>query len=114
MKSRKTLLNTLLQLLVDEWGYEQVAAGLASAHRSINRAPDAQSTPSKVREKRVKPGAIEQVQGTVLEREQKELLLQLAARYEQKLFLPSVADVREFLIMMGERPVDMKDRKEAF
>jgi hypothetical protein len=41
-------------------------------------------------------------------------LLQLAERYDQKQFLPSVADVREFLIMMGERPVGMKDRQEAF
>jgi hypothetical protein len=30
------------------------------------------------------------------------------------LFLPSVADVREFLIMMGTRPIGMKDRTQAF
>lgn len=34
--------------------------------------------------------------------------------YDAKQFLPSVADVREFLIMRGERPPDMKDRKDAF
>jgi hypothetical protein len=41
-------------------------------------------------------------------------LLQLATRYDNKQFLPSVADVREFLIMIGERPTGMKDRQEAF
>ena len=40
--------------------------------------------------------------------------MQLAERYDRKRFLPSVADVREFLIMMGERPIGMKNRKEAF
>jgi hypothetical protein len=46
--------------------------------------------------------------------EKRDALLELAERYDRKQFLPSVADVREFLIMMGERPVGMKDRKEAF
>jgi hypothetical protein len=40
--------------------------------------------------------------------------LQLAVRYDSKQFLPSVADVRELLIMLGERPAGLKDRNDAF
>jgi hypothetical protein len=109
MKSRRVLLNKLLQMLVDEWGQEEVAAALAgtaisSSHRSQPRSSGEKSRLS----------AIAQIERTALEGEQREALLQLAERYDRKQFLPSVADVREFLIMMGERPIGMKDRKEAF
>ena len=116
MKSRKTLLNRLLHALIDEWGFKEVAAALASAGTAPNQALGAQSADPIIRttQKRPKPGAIEQTQQVPVEGEQKEALLHLAMRYEQKLFLPSVADVREFLIMMGEQPASMKDRKEAF
>src|SRR5206468_2862492 len=43
-----------------------------------------------------------------------ELLLQLAVRYDNKQFLPTVPDVREFLLMIGVEPEYMKDRKDAF
>src|SRR5262249_32285696 len=66
------------------------------------------------RKKKGKPNASEQVERVALQGEQRDALLLLAARYDQRLFLPSVADVREFLIMMGERPITMKDRSEAF
>lgn len=112
MKSRKALLTKLLQTLVDEWGHEDVAAALASTNVSLEgRAEGPQPRSSK---KSVRLSATEQIQRLALEREQKEVLLQLAARYDQKLFLPSVVDVREFLIMMGTRPISMKDRTQAF
>jgi hypothetical protein len=41
-------------------------------------------------------------------------MLELALRFDQRQFLPNLSDVREFLIMMGERPAAMKDRAEAF
>lgn len=113
MKSRKALLTKLLQTLVDEWGYEDVATALASTNGALSdrHAEGSTSQPSK---KRVKLSATEQIERAALEGEQKELLLQLAVRYDRKLFLPSVADVREFLIMMGTRPIGMKDRTQAF
>lgn len=116
MKSRKALLTKLLQTLVDEWGYEDVATALASTNGDLSdplvrRAEGSTPQPSK---KRVRLSATEQIERAGLEGEQKELLLQLALRYDRKLFLPSVADVREFLIMMGTRPIGMKDRTQAF
>jgi hypothetical protein len=116
MKTRETLLNRLLQTLVDEWGHEKVAAALARTVGSSND-PSAERPPNpKIRPsgKGARPSATAQIERAALEGEQKDALLQLAVRYDSKQFLPSVADVREFLIMMGERPIDMKDRKEAF
>lgn len=116
MTKRKTLLNKLLQTLVDEWGHEEVAAALASTTVSSNTPLPQHAVGPKPRrrEKAAKLTAIEQIEQAALEGEQKTALLQLAERYDRKLFLPSVVDVREFLIMMGERPIGMKDRKEAF
>ncbi len=115
MKTPETLLNRLLQALVDEWGHEKVAAVLART--AVSPGDPAEHPPiSKLRPpgKGPRPSATEQIERAALEGEQKDALLQLAVRYDRKQFLPSAADVREFLIMMGERPIDMKDRKEAF
>jgi hypothetical protein len=114
MKSRNALLIKLLQTLVDEWGHEEVASALASTAASSNDPLLGRAESSQVRKKKAKPSATEQVARAALGGEEGEALLQLATRYDQKLFLPSPADVREFLIMMGERPIAMKDRSEAF
>src|ERR1035441_4164204 len=116
MTTRETLLSRLLQTLVDEWGHERVADALArTALYSHDPSPERSPVP-KFRSSRrgARPGATAQVEQAALEGERKDVLLELAVRYDSRQFLPSVADVREFLIMMGERPVDMKDRKEAF
>src|SRR5258708_35360049 len=109
MKSRKALLTKLLQTLVDEWGYEDVAAALASTNVALSDAlvGCAEGPKPRPSKKRVRLSATEQIERAALEGEQKEALLQLAARYDRKLFLPSVADVREFLIMMAERRIAM-------
>jgi hypothetical protein len=116
MKSHETLLNSLLRTLVDEWGYEEVAAVVARMAVRSNDPPVEDPLVRKVRPPRkgARPSATEQIERAALEGEQKDALLQLAVRYDHRQFLPSVADVREFLIMMGERPIDMKDRREAF
>lgn len=116
MKTRETLLNRLLQTLVAEWGHERVAAALASLDVSPNDSSDqeARIAERQLPRKGAKPTATELVERAMLEGDQKVALLRLAVRYERKEFLPSVADVREFLIMMGENPTDLKDRKEAF
>ncbi|MFL6389485.1 MAG: hypothetical protein ACJ71U_18555 [Terriglobales bacterium] len=115
MKNRKALLSQLLQVLLDEWGHEQVTEALRNARSPQHPlTSDAQSSSRPISRRRVKLSAVQQIERAALEREQKELLSQLAARYDQKLFLPSVADVREFLILMGDRPIGMKDRTEAF
>jgi len=115
MKSHSMLLNRLLQTLVDEWGDEAVASALATATASRSRLLGDAATPQgRPVERGMRLSATAQVERAALDGEKREALLQLAERYDRKQFLPSVADVREFLIMMGQRPVGMKDRREAF
>jgi hypothetical protein len=116
MKSRRALLNELLQTLVDEWGHEEVATALAATAPSLGHSASRRGSGSSLRPsgEKARVSATDLIRRTTPEGEQKETLLQLAERYDRKQFLPSVADVREFLIMMGERPAGMKDRHEAF
>lgn len=116
MKTRRTLLKSLLNALVDEWGRDEVAAALASTAVSpggslANNATSQRPRPSR---EHVRPSATAQVEQATVGGERKGVLLQLADRYDRRQFLPSVADVRQFLIMMDERPVAIKDRREAF
>jgi hypothetical protein len=116
MKRRRALLIKLLQALVDEWGCDEVAATLASTTVSSRNPLSGAVYGPKPRPPNIKArlSATEQIERAALEGERKEVLLQLAERYDRKMFLPRVADVREFLIMMGEKPTGMKDRTQAF
>jgi hypothetical protein len=119
MKGRKILLSNLLHALVQEWGKREVedalaqlsnAADLTEAHRlgsSVSRGARRSRSVTKSL-------AIEQVARAQLPEAQEVALLELARRFDHKQFLPSTADVREFLIMMGERPGAIKDRSQAF
>lgn len=114
MKSSKNLLVNLLRPLVDEWGYEDVLAALGEV-----RSRSGNSTTSRVGGKSHRVGdakvtAVTQIERAELRDEQMASMMLLAERYDSKQFLPSVADVREFVIMLGERPAGMKDRREAF
>lgn len=115
MENRRALLNKLLQTLVNEWGHEEVEAALADTDVSSNHSLTKRASSPKHRSgEKSRLTAVAQIERAAIEGELKEALLQLAQRYDRKQFLPSVADVREFLIMMGERPTGMKDRQEAF
>lgn len=116
MKTRETFLNRLLQTLVDEFGCEAVRAALTKltgtvAGSSTETLITAAGLPPR---KKAKPSATDLVERCALEGDQRAALLKIALRYENKQFLPRVSDVREFLIMKGETPINMKDRREAF
>lgn len=115
MKNRNQLLSKFLQMLVDEWGYEQVAAELVRTDQrpsrpSHPRNPRASRSP---KDKKILSPS-EQVEKALLDPTRKQLLVQIARRYEQREFLPSVAAVTEFLMMMGADPGHLKDRLHAF
>jgi hypothetical protein len=110
MTSRKALLSKLLQPLVEEWGLDVVEAALKSVG-----GPASCEINERIRNQRTaKPLASEQVAQMQLPEPQASTLKALAIRFDQKQFLPSVSDVREFLIMSDERPGAMKDRSAAF
>jgi hypothetical protein len=116
MTSRKALLNNLLRTLVQEWGHEEVQAALAQLSCGVGEADapplgrSSELTP-KIRTKLL---ASEQVARARLSDTQAIVLRELAVRFDRKQFLPSISDVREFLVMMGERPGAIKDRSSAF
>ena len=119
MSSRKALLISLLRPLVQEWGYEEVEAVLAQLSGVAGRTGVHRSAigglggADKIRNTR-RLLATELVARAQLPEAQEVTLRELATRFDRKQFLPSVADVREFLIMIGERPGAMKARSEAF
>jgi len=113
----------LLELLVAEWGYEEVQRVLAqvsevySAYRSGSAARepvrrDASTTRKFSRSKR--PTAAEYVAKLEPADRENKTLLEIASRFDRRDFLPSIGDVREFLAMQGHQPTEMKDRSEAF
>ncbi len=117
MKSRRALLNNLLHTLVQEWGHEEVQSALAHISDSaggIDARPPEGDSSEPAQRTRTKLLAIEQVARAHLPDAKAVALQELATRFDRKEFLPSVSDVREFLIMMGERPGAIKDRSTAF
>jgi hypothetical protein len=115
MKSRKSLLNNLLKSLLDEWGHDDVRAALekliVKSEHENRRSYGAAKSQS---ERSGRPTAINLLESIDLESDRKRPLSILATRFDNKDFLPSIADVREFIIMAGERPPAMKNRQDSF
>jgi len=115
MKSRKILLANLLKPLLDEWGTEEVHAAIDKLVMQARREGRPSYVAAKSKSERSgRLTAIDLVERLDLEKDRKHLLEILANRFESKDFLPSTADVREFIIMAGERPPTMKNRQESF
>jgi hypothetical protein len=119
MTSRKSLLKSLLRTLVEEWGHKAVEDALTQDSDSAGRTDahlHASGRPEGIQRRRsaTKLLAIEQVARAQFPKTQEVALRELAMRFDRKQFLPTVSDVREFLVMMGEQPGAMKDRAEAF
>jgi hypothetical protein len=109
----KPLLNNLLRTLVQEWGHEEVQAALMQLSGRSDATPLGCGSDAAPRT-RTKLLASEQVAQARLSDAQVVPLRELAVRFDRKQFLPSISDVREFLVMMGERPGALKDRSTAF
>ena len=119
MRNRKALLNNLLRALVQEWGQREVEVALAHLSDTADSTDAHQLLRGETRadhgtRRRINLPASEQVARAQLPGAQEAALRELAERFDRKQFLPSVSDVREFLIMMGETPGVMKNRSEAF
>ena len=116
MMHNTKVLHNLLQVLVDEWGFDRVSAGLK---HFAHDAPQDVARPSRRIDAREQAGrprrqAVVQVLRARLPPDQQAPLLALAKRFDESTFLPSVADAREFLAMMGEEVGTLKDRSAAF
>lgn len=113
MTRHERLLANFLQTLVEEWSYQEVQKTLTqlSDRLDVTSRERALQKPS-VRAKR--PSAVEQVSKLAAMGDAYQKLLIIAAKFDRKEFLPTVADVREFIAMMGEDVGVMKDRSDAF
>jgi hypothetical protein len=120
--SRKVLLFELLRTLVGEWGFEEVHGTLEQLSQvSDDRHPgllssDRPRAPRSNREvnRSRRISAAEQVAKLSYLDDKREALLVIAAKFDQKKFLPNVADIREFLAMMGKESGALKDRSDGF
>lgn len=118
MVNRERLLYRLLRPLVQEWGYKEVEAALSHLNDDTVRVGTVRLHEERnqdiERRQSKRLLAVEQVARAHLPRDQEESLQELATRFDQKQFLPSVSDAKEFLMMMGEKPGAIKDRSDAF
>ena len=118
--SKPAFLGRLMRMLVDEWGYaavEDALAQISDTHRdkgsSVLQDRWAGISPSRA-ERRIKPSAVEQVSRLSIPDRERQSLLVLAKKFDQRSFLPKVIDIREFLAMRGEEHRGVKDRLDGF
>jgi hypothetical protein len=116
MTNPQRLLKSLLSALVDEWGYKQVELALtqlvAEAGSGERGAADFAKRPKTSKTSKLR--AIDQVSRANVPEPQARLLEGLARRFDERRFLPSQSDVREFLLLLGERHAPIKDRSDSF
>ena len=107
MRTRNKVMEELLRVLVKEWGHQAVrqalndiegttSAALAGRSGREERSGRASAGPGAGRE-RHKLNPVEQIAKMELPDSKKAVLLALASHFEKRLFLPTTADVKNFL-----------------
>jgi hypothetical protein len=115
MTTRKNLLNNLLKPILDEWGEDEVRSSLEKLlMKSDGERTKLYDGPKSHADQARKLTAVHAVERLVLDDTRKKALSLIAARFDEKDFLRSTADVRQFIIMAGERPPPMKNRQDSF
>ena len=117
---KKSLLVELLRAIIREWGREGVSHALdeLAVQGSLNRVGGFEEdaiTSDRSQRASKRPSAKQQVAKLSHQPDaRREILIIIATRYDEKKFLPSVGDVREFLAMNGDKRQPIKDRSEGF
>ena len=110
-------LRKLLSTLVDDCGYDvirNVLNDLAPAHAGKSASRDEDGSVMRPRKPRAKPDAVAVVNSLMsMDEEKKNILMALARRYEDKMFMPNVNHVRAFLEREGEDASRIKSRQQA-
>lgn len=107
------LLSAVLTALASEYGLKNISIVLQSLDQGGD-VPSGEYSLGALRGSRNRKSALSQLGGVELPEEQKMPIRELADRFDRRSFLPSIPDVREFIIMMGERPGPIRDRSAAF
>lgn len=115
------LLNDVLASLVDAYGFNAVEEALqkSSVRKNTNRTPRDNTLPLQLsnnekRTRSIRPSAVTLTKQQAVSPAKRPYVQMLAERFDQKQFLPSATDAREFLILSGKKPKSIKDRSDAF
>ncbi len=110
---RPDILAEILDLLISRWGYRRVLASLdrlnPAAEPAVVRGRRSKGIAAK---RRLTP--VEMVERRKIGPKKKREIAMLAASYEAKDFLPTIADVRHFLDVRGIDVGKAKNRGQAF
>jgi len=110
MKTKKqNMLRSFLIPILDNWSIDEIQKTINEINNDnkITKSEKPKSTYKK-------PNYTETVNKLYPSSENKELLLDIANRFENKSFLPSISDIRNFLEMRGHSSSNIKQRTESF
>lgn len=115
-KHNRRLLRSLLVPFVQEWGVGELEEvireiALSSSATSDKESPENANVSSRSDRR---PNAVSIVERLDVIESRKRALLTIANQYDQKTFLPSLSDVRNFLEMRGRDQYGLKHRPDAF
>ena len=111
----KKFLIDLLTPLIRQWGREEVLRAISEIHETdTGKNPYVSPISEDKKRSSQKPSAVLIVEKYNLPSEKRKLLLEIAALFDHKAFLPTISDVRNFLEMRGEDVGNMKQRPDAF
>jgi hypothetical protein len=118
-RKRFYLLKSLLRPLIEEWGRETLLRAISeiSGEETVEReerSTDKDRSTLKSRKVAQRPSAISMVDKASVSDAKRRLLLDIAAQFDRKAFLPTISDVRHFLVMRGEDAGNLSSRPEAF
>jgi hypothetical protein len=105
------IFDDLLRILVENWGYAGIRRRLDQLEGTNSRINP--SGNSRADDRSHRRTAIDYVMNMELPTEKKALLLELATRFEQKSFLPTIGDIRNFLAMSHLADGEIRGRDAA-
>lgn len=116
------LLSDMVQLLVNAYGRDAVRHAVEN---TVNEMRDDRTQSGRVgmsrsslaleqRKRTPKATALEIAKKINVPNSRRDQVEEIAKRFDQRAFLPTSADAREFLILAGKKPKAIKDRSDAF
>lgn len=112
MSKRKNLLMSLLRPIAQEWTKKEIELALVEIWGELSASCDISCDVPRIISKKIT--ASEQVLRSKVSGKHRQIILELAGRFDRKEFLPSISDVKELLIMMGYHDVMIRDRSDSF
>lgn len=111
---KEQVLRRIVAALIDGWGYDSVQRALNSIPNHGKPLDEAGPGSQQPRKEKSRPSPTGMVLRQKLPKSTKALFLEVASQYESKNFLPTIADVRNFLEIRGMPGGQVKQRVEAF